>query len=356
MLEDQVFLDGLEKLWQNELTRYGSTGWADGLSPLTILPVTEIQGQADEYPIVPAKETGRAQSCEQVRSDANGVAWLSYPWQNSIVRFDPNSNERKDFLLDPRPADPSRMAFTGPDGIFVGSSGKVWYGEYQNGVLGMIDPVSNQAYRFDPKGSEVAIVAEGPDGHVWATSHQAKTIWEYDPSNGNFRAWKTRQEWPRDVRADRFGQAWVTAGGSNAVLLRLDRESELVYEYPIVKDAGALWLDQDPEQRYVYVTTQQKGLFIFDKLTKSFKNIQREDTHQNYLPITVSKDGLIAIGNTSGADYLSIDVIDPKKPERILAYKIPTQNGLLKEGLSFDPQNRIWYCQTYTDIVGRLHL
>jgi len=113
---------------------------------------------------------------DQISVDEKGIVWFSQPNNNYITSFDPNNEDFTQY-------DTTVGGGSGPDGLIVGTQGRIWSGMYYSGSLGLYDTTSGEMHDYPASygGAYMAIPVETTDGRVWVTDHIANRISEFDP-------------------------------------------------------------------------------------------------------------------------------------------------------------------------------
>jgi streptogramin lyase len=204
----------------------------------TLLTARAGQGHFVEYRI-PTDLDPKQNGCHSLALDHSGVAWMTLPWQNLVISYDPRRAEFARYAM-PTPR-------TEPDGIAVDARGDVWVGARAKGGFVKIDGQTHAVTEYPAaQGRMFNIAAVAGAGRVYATSHQTRTVNELDPVSGSFREWPIeKSEWPLGIAAD-LGGLWVAGlngygtsyGAGPGSLIHIDTASNDVEYFPLSTEAA----------------------------------------------------------------------------------------------------------------------
>jgi len=283
---------------------------------------------------------------DQISVDENGTVWLSQPLDNFITSFDPGTQT---FKFNPT------SGGSGPDGLIVGTGGRVWSGMYNSGSLGLWDSVADVFHNFPAPyaNAAMAIPVETSDGHVWVTDHERNRISEFDPEN---------ESWVRSLIVPSNG-AWIVQGYE-------DRERGEVYftEYSanrlakvalggdtiteIITPGGGPAFCVYHDDKVYYSRWNEAGIGVYDVDTGQITEYEFPINNESGGPMWIAPNGHVVTG-TRNRGYIM--VFNPRT-ESFAAYLIPTSSPGLKDGLTVDRQGVIWFTETGVDKLGRLIL
>jgi virginiamycin B lyase len=141
--------------------------------------------------------------------DRDGNIWISQFVQCRIAKFDPKTEEWKEYpVLTAYQDDPFctvRRPSVGPDGT-------IWYGVFNKGILGKLDPVSGKMveYKIPMKNAEPYDVWPDPAGNIWISDGgMGGTLEVFDPRTEKFTFYPTvqRGDLPK-IEITREGAVW----------------------------------------------------------------------------------------------------------------------------------------------------
>jgi streptogramin lyase len=318
------------------------------------LSVQSKSGRFQQYSI-PDNINPRHYGCHSLVASPDGKIWMTMSWANLIASFDPQTGK---FVSYPLPVPESE-----PDGITIDQSGNLWAGTHPKGGLVRLDPRTGLIQEFPhPSALTFNITAVDGAGRIWGTSHQARKLSQFDPSTNQFRDFAAGTDWPLDIRAGDDGDVWAAGlkGYLNpwgpGALIHYDLKRDRVEHFPLPpRDPVARGFWVAPAGDHVVMTGMGDGFFVLNKNLGIYRHYVRDDQKQLYNIARRHPDGRVIL--TNGSQPLkSLDVYDPRSPASIESFPLPYQGGEPREGLTFDSTGGAWYCQTSSNILGRLQL
>jgi streptogramin lyase len=332
----------------------------------TLLQAVPKQGKFTEFHF-PAGFNDRNTSCHSMEIDKKGVLWMNMSFENTVVSFDPATGEFARYNM-PRTSQKNSL-----DAVTIDSRGNAWLGLYFAGALGRIDALTGgySEYPNNAKGRGWGFNILGADqkDRIWGTSHQNRTVTVFDPATNTYpQFWQLTYEHPTALIVDVDGSVWVTGNRSpfradkmNGGLARIRYENDQPEYFPIpmvgkdlIKNGtDAFWLAQSGKN--ILVTAFNKGLFLFDTETKTYREFHRSEGKENYFITRTSRDGRFAIGNPAGTTK-TIDIFDPRDPRVLESYALPGKGAGAREAMAFDSSGNLWYCNLFTNSFYRLTL
>ncbi|KAA0222835.1 MAG: hypothetical protein KJ057_07325 [Phycisphaerae bacterium] len=354
----------------NDLRRYYAARAGDG--EVRIIPVTETRVKREDRTIAtlngasgvletrvyldPAsgEEPQGAQITEyvvpqgtfpdQISVDENGIVWFSQPNNNSLTSFNPVTTVFTQHNTSPG---------SGPDGMIVGTQGRVWSGMYFSGGLGWYDSISgtmhNVASPYTP--SAMAIPVETSDGSVWVTDHANNKISEFNPV--------TRQ-WIRTVNmptpncwvvqghedTDR-GQIYFTEYNANK-LGRIALGGNTVTDINTLGGGPAFCVYSN--NKVYYSRWNEPGMGVYDVISGTVTEYQFPVNNESGGPMWLRPNGDIVFGTRNRGYIMIFDV----ETATFTSHQIPTPNPALKDGLTVGADNVIWFTESGVNKIAKL--
>ena len=319
------------------------------------LPVEKMRAEFSQFTL-PSESNPRGYGCHSlVFSPLDGNLWMTMPWANMILSFNPRTETFKNYIL---PTPESR-----PDGITVDKEGRLWFGTDPNGGLVMLDPRDEKIHEFPhPKLSTLNITSTDSRGRIWSTGHRAQTISLFDPLTKTYLDHRVRMDWPLDIQVDASGEAWATAlkgyekPWGQGALVHASGTSEGLEYFPLPKreePLQAFWLSHAANQ--IGISLMRDGFILFNKENHGMQQFQRSDGSQMYNIVRTAPDGSLVFSNAH-EKMKSFDFVDALRADRIRSLELPNQEGEPREALTFDGEGNLWYCQNFTNILGRARL
>lgn len=237
---------------------HGITVGPDGMVWFTMMPkgigrIDPRTGKMDEF-LTPKNEKGLYTGAHTIIVAHDGKVWFTELVNGSISSFDPttrkfkrypleegtsaygilehgdnifwymlvrgskvgtlnaNTGEMKSFDMPTRNATPQRFRFD--------SKGRIWFGEYGAGKLGMFDPATTKMREYElPYRASPYCVHVDKKGFVWAASFDRDSLLRFNPDT------QETVEYPlpgagaivRDIWTDEQGNWWFVQWGRNYV-------------------------------------------------------------------------------------------------------------------------------------------
>ena len=106
-----------------------------------------------------------------------GELWIAASFDNKLIRFDPVSGARQDFMIEGEASWPFNMAIH-PDG-------GIWFTQRASGRLGRLEPATGVIEHFEPptpSGGPAGMAIDAKSGRVWFTESYADRVAFFDPA------------------------------------------------------------------------------------------------------------------------------------------------------------------------------
>jgi len=283
---------------------------------------------------------------DQISVADDGTVWLSQPNNNYVTEFNPATEQ---FVRH------TTTGGSGPDGLIVGTQGRVWTGLYFGGGLGLWDSAAGTFSNYPAPygGAAMAIPVETTDGHVWVTDHALNRISEFNPATN---AWvrslvmPTGNCWVVQGYEDRdHGQVYFTEYNANN-LGRIAVGGNVVTDIPTLGGGPAFCVYD--EGKVYYSRWNEAGIGVYDVASNSVTEYNFPVGGENGGPMWISPGGDVVTG-TRNRGYIM--VFHPRS-ESFSVYLIPTANPGLKDGLTVGRNGVIWFTESGANKVGKLIL
>jgi streptogramin lyase len=281
---------------------------------------------------------------DQISVAPDGMIWLSQPNNNWVTSFNPITEQFTRY---------NTTGGSGPDGLIVGTKGRVWTGLYFAGGLGVLHTETNVFENFlaPYSNAAMAIPVETTDGHVWVTDHAMNRISEFNP---------TTETWIRSIVMP-ISNCWVVQGFE-------DRDHGQLYftEYnanrlgriavggstvtDIITPGGGPAFCVYSDGKVYYSRWNESGIGAYDVTTNQITEYEFPIGNEQGGPLWLTPDGKIVTG-TRNRGYLMI--FNPAT-ERFASYAVPTQFPGFKDGLTVAPDGTIWFTESSVNKIGKL--
>jgi virginiamycin B lyase len=224
-----------------------------------------------------------------------------------------------------------------PHDAILDDKGMVWYNDFQEPLIGRLDPRTGEAreWRFPPLKPAFPLgtltLHFDRDGYLWFPRARQGGFTRFDPRTEKFKTWIV----PQEYNSDRFtsaqgataadGTVWATANVP-PIILRLDPKSGHISGYPSFPD-------YDPKQKRSGADLQ-------------FNMSEEPEGHATYGIATDSKSNAYFC-DIEGGNIGRVDA----KTGKVTLFKTPTLNSGPRR-LSLDSQGRVWFGEYYANKLG----
>lgn len=142
----------------------------------------------------------------------NGDIWFVMLLGNSVVRFNPTTEEFTEIILPTTNAQPYDLA--------EDSAGRIWFIEKNTSKIGYLDPATKKITEIPiSPGSNMMGIAVDPSGQVWVSEVNGNYIGRYDPKSRKFRPFviPTLLAQPGKIIFDGDSKLWFCAPHSRQI-------------------------------------------------------------------------------------------------------------------------------------------
>jgi virginiamycin B lyase len=111
----------------------------------------------------------------------DGSAWYSGQMANVLGRFDPKTEQFKEYKLPPK---------SGPHGLISDKDGNVWYTANFGAYIGKLDPKTGEVTKFpmpDPKARDPHTLLFAPNGNIYFTLQGSNMVGRLNPKTGDIK-------------------------------------------------------------------------------------------------------------------------------------------------------------------------
>ncbi len=219
--------------------------------------------------------------------DKDGVVWAVTLLGNSIVRFDPESEEFVEFLLPTKNAQPYDIA--------ADSKGRIWFVEKNAGAIGYLDQSTQKVVEISiGAGSNPMGITVDDKDDVWIGEVNGNYIGKYQPDTKIFRKFtiNVHAAQPGQMRFDKSGKLWFCQPHTKQLgVLIPDVEAfsvvDLVGGYNAVPQALAISADN----RVWVVDSMMGNISYFDPATLKWGLFNIGGTHSQPMGIAIDSKG-----------------------------------------------------------------
>lgn len=283
---------------------------------------------------------------DQISIAEDMMVWFSQPWNDLITSFDPVREVFTQYST-------SSGGGRGPDGLIVGTRGRIWSGMYFSGSLGLFytDSRTYVNYPAPYSSAAMAIPVETSDGRVWVTDHVRNRISELDPATGRWlqsiimptpNCWVVQGHEDTDRRHIYFTQynanqlGKIALGGSTVRDIRVPGGGPAFCVYSRGKVYYSRWLES--------------GMGVYDVVTDRVTQYSFPVANEWGGPMWLRPGGDIVFG-TRNRGYIMIFHV---ASETFTALEIPTRNPGLKDGVTVGRDDVIWFTESGVNKIAKL--
>lgn len=156
----------------------------------------------------------------------DGSAWYTGQMANVLGRFDPKTQQFKEFKLPEN---------SGPHGLIPDRDGNVWYTANFGAYIGKLDPRTGTVQKFpmpDPAAKDPHTLLLAPNGNIYFTVQGANRVGRLDPRTGEVKlvTSPTPRSNPYGMVIDSHGVPFFVEFGANKVA-RLDPDTLAIHEF-----------------------------------------------------------------------------------------------------------------------------
>jgi virginiamycin B lyase len=271
--------------------------------------------------------------------DKDGFRWTpEYGQANKVMRFNPQTNEMKEFPVPNLGPALIHSAVPAPDG-------SVWVTEAGAKKLGRWDPKTQKftEYQDDWRKHTIQVA---PDGRIWSTG--GLTV--FDPKTEKFTHIKEVTT-AYGIALDKQGTVWATEMTMTGFLDKVDPKTLKVTKY-IPPTRGKPRRIQIDEDGMIWFCVFEDGkIDRFDPKTETFKEFP--------LPNAKSHPYALGIGTDKALWYSSEsrDVLGRLDPQtgKVIEYPMPYADNGMRD-FFLDKEGRFWYGTPPNNKVGYFYI
>lgn len=150
---------------------------------------------------------------EELLVDTNGIVWFLAPDENTLYRFNPQTNTLKQYVI------PTKNAY--PRAISLDKKGNIWFAEANANQLGRFTPATAvfQEYQIPTPFANPGEITIDGEGRIWFVELTANRIAVFYPDWERFdeALIPTSRGMPNAIKADTSGNLWFLEYRGNKV-------------------------------------------------------------------------------------------------------------------------------------------
>lgn len=292
-----------------------------------------IAGKVTEWP-VPTPEFARDPA-----PGRDGNIYIAVMHGNRIARFDPRSQQFKEWTLPPNAR---------PHGVLVDPQGIVWYTGNGNGTIGRLDAETGKVKEYKaPSGGDPHTLVIDDGGVIWFTVQNGQRIGRLDRASGKITEYATSGN-PYGIAIDRQGYVWFCRIGADK-LGRLDPRTGSMSEVDTgagskprrmaVAPDGTLWVAAFGNGKLIKVDPQAQ------RIVKEYR--LPDNAGKNAYAVTVDAANRVWV---NGIDTDTVALFDPKA-ESFRVFPLPSKNVGIRKAI-VDADGRYWYMGSHNGRLG----
>jgi virginiamycin B lyase len=156
----------------------------------------------------------------------DGAFWYTGQMANVLGRFDPKTQQFKEYPLPPS---------SGPHGLIADHDGNVWYTANFKAYIGKLDPKTGAVTQYpmpDPAARDPHTLLLAPNGNIYFTAQNANMVGRLNPKTGEIKlaSSPTPRSNPYGMVIDSHGVPYFVEFGSNKVG-RIDPDTLEIKEF-----------------------------------------------------------------------------------------------------------------------------
>ncbi len=284
----------------------------------------------------------------------DGSVWYTAQRASTIGRFDPASEQFKEFAL-PTPN-------SGPHGLQADKDGNIWYTGNAAGLIGKVDAKSGKVAEYkmpNPKAKDPHTIAFLQDGRIFFTVQAGNFIGTLDPkvADGAIRLVEspTVNSRPYGVRLTSKGVPFFDEFNSNKIA-SADPKTLVITEYPLPnKDARPRRIAIGKDDTVWYGDYARGFLGHLDPKTgkvEEFPSPGGPDSKPYAIDVTA--DGAIWYVET-GDDAKNVLVRFNPESRKFLTWPIPSGGGTVRN-MEIDKKGDLWLAESGVGKIARVRV
>jgi virginiamycin B lyase len=266
---------------------------------------------------------------------ADGSAWYTGQMANVLGRFDPKTQQFREFKLPEN---------SGPHGLIPDRDGNVWYTANFGAYIGKLDPRTGAVKQFpmpDPAAKDPHTLLLAPNGNIYFTVQGANRVGRLDPRTGEVKlvTSPTPRSNPYGMVIDSHGVPFFVEFGSNKVA-RLDPDTLAIHEFVLPH--------ADSRPRRVAITPNDI-IWYSDYSRGTLGRLDPKTGAATEFPSPGGKDsrpyGITAVGDViwyseSNVSPNTLVRFDPKT-QKFESWAIPSGGGVVRN-MVHTPEGNLW--------------
>jgi virginiamycin B lyase len=282
----------------------------------------------------------------------DGSIWYTAQRASTIGRFDPSSQQFKEFAL-PTPN-------SGPHGLQPDANGNIWYTGNAAGLIGMVDAKTGKVTEYkmpNPKAKDPHTIAFLRDGRLFFTVQAGNFVGVLDPKvpGGNIKLIEapTLNSRPYGVRLDSKGVPYFDEFNANKIG-SIDPKTLVIREYELpAKGARPRRIAIGKDDTVWYGDYARGFLGHLDPKTGKVEEFPSPGGAESMpYAIDVTADGAIWYVET-GDDQKNVLVRFNPETKKFLTWPIPGGGGTVRN-MDIDKAGNLWLAESGVGKIARV--
>jgi virginiamycin B lyase len=264
----------------------------------------------------------------------DGSIWYTGQMANVLGRFDPKTQQFKEYHLSPRSL---------PHGLQADKEGNIWFTAQGGAYVGKLDPKTGNVkeYKMPNEDLDPHTPIIDHDGTVWFTMQGASMVGRINPKTGEVKVvpTPTPNVNPYGMVVSSKNEVFFCEFRSNK-LAKIDKNTMEITEYTLPNpQSRPRRIAITPDDRIWYGDYSRGYLGVYDPKTGASKEWPSPSGPKS------QPYGIVAIGDIlwyseSGVDKNTLVRFDPKS-EKFQSWLIPSGGGVVRN-MSASPNGDVW--------------
>jgi copper transport protein len=255
--------------------------------------------------IAPVIDDSRTMS---IQADFDGNIWIVINNKDKILKYTPDSNTFEEIQLEKR---------TLPFALTIDDEGKIWFSETNPGMIGFINPKTNEITKFSDglpiKGPEALIFDK--EGNLWITEHTGSGIIKFNPILETFDRIPVLdpEALPFGMTFDRYDNIWFAQHTADNIAAYDPHNNNLI-EVPVTTASSwVLYMTSDDKDNIWFVENQGNKLGMLKITEVPLVASQIQTTESFELKYTELASPLIAMGIVATSLFFVKSIKDKRR-------------------------------------------
>lgn len=277
----------------------------------------------------------------------DGMVWYSGQMANVLGRFDPKTEQFKEFKLPPK---------AGPHGLIPDKDGNVWYTANFGAYIGKLDPRTGEVTKYpmpDPKARDPHTPLFAPNGNIYFTLQGANMVGRLNPKTGEIKLTNdpTPKSNPYGMVITSKGVPYFVEFGANKIAW-IDPDTVEIHEITLPHEESRPRRVAITSDDMIYYGDYSRGyLGSYDIKTGKFKEWPSPGG-PNSKPYGITVVNGVVWYSESNTKPNTIVRFDPKT-EKFQTWAIPSGGGVVRN-MVHTPDGNLWIACSGMNRIGEV--